>query len=103
MSYSKADKQRRYNFDIFSEYEDVRLQKILHFIRIIIDREYYYKKKKDTECIFIINRIIRLVKLNESDDIEMERKVLYHLSKHIMLNDTKEEYNIKEVYLKEWL
>lgn len=105
ISYSKTDKQTRYKFNIFTDYEDVELQKTLHLFRIVIDKQFYYNKSTVEDCIYLINRMLSTLNLIEDDRIEMERKILYHLSKHIMLSDNgkHKQYNIKDVHLKEWL
>lgn len=103
ISYSKTDKQTRYKFDIFKDYESVELQKVLHLFRIVIDKQFYYNKKNTEDCIYLINRMLSTLNFEEEDRIEMERKIFYHLSKHIILSDNgRTRYNIKDVYLKEW-
>lgn len=104
ISYSKTDKQTRYKFDIFKDYDCVELQKVLHLFRIVIDKQFYYNKKSTEDCIYFINRMLSTINVTEEDKIEMERKILYHLTKHIILSDNGRHklYNIKDVYLKEW-
>lgn len=104
ISYSKTDKQTRYKFNIFEDYESVELQKTLHLFRIIIDKQFYYNKRSVEDCIYLINRMLSTLHYEEEDRIEMERKILYHLTKHIILSDNRKHkrYNIKDVYLKEW-
>lgn len=102
ISFSKTDKQNRYRFNIFEDYEEKHLQKVLHLLRIIIDKKYYYDKESAEECIEVVNRIIYSLNLKDEVKDEMQRKAFYHLSKHIILNIDK-HYNIKEVYKKEWI
>lgn len=100
-SFSKTDKQSRYRFNIFDEYEDKHLQKVLHLLRMIIDKKVYYEKNDIDNTIDVVNKIIYSLKLNDNVKDEMQRKAFYHLSKHIILKqDT--YYNIKDVYKKEW-
>lgn len=101
ISYSKTDKQVRYKFSIFEDFKNVELQKALHLLRLLIDKNYYYDKKTKEECIYTINKALSTLNLNEDERIEMERKAFYHLSKHIILKQD-EVYNIKDVYLQEW-
>lgn len=104
ISYSKTDRQTRYKFDIFEDYESVELQKVLHLFRIVIDKQFYYNRQTTEDCIYLINRMLSKLHYDEDTRTEMERKILYHLTKHIILSDNgrHKRYNIKDVYKKEW-
>lgn len=86
----------RFNFNIFEEYEEsVRLQAALHLLRILIDEAYYYNNKSVNDIVNIINKTLNSLRVDNKERIELERKALFHLNKHLLLG---QDYNIKKVY-----